>query len=58
LLGWATHPAPIGGWRVDRTFRISVTYYWYKRNIGPDIRKKHVVEYGPSCGLGDEMRAS
>jgi hypothetical protein len=37
---------------------MKVSYSWYKRNIGPDIRKKHVVEYGPSCGLGDEMRAS
>jgi hypothetical protein len=37
---------------------MKVSYSWYKRNIGPDIRKKLVVEYRPSCGLGDEMRAS
>ena len=41
-----------------KTFRMKVSYSWYKQNPGPDWRKKHVVEYGPSCGLGDEMRAS
>jgi len=37
---------------------MKVTYYWYKQNPGPDWRKKKVVEFGPSCSLEDEMRAS
>jgi hypothetical protein len=57
LAGKPTQPYRRLAGRPD-LFRMKVSYSWYKRNIGPDIRKKHVVEYGPSCGLGDEMRAS
>lgn len=43
---------------VGKVFRMKVSYSWYKQNFGPDIRKKHVVEYGPSCSPGEPMSVS
>ncbi len=43
---------------VGKVFRMKVSYSWYKQNLGPDIRKKHVVEYGPSCSLADPISVS
>lgn len=34
-----------------KTFRMKVSFSWYKQIPGPDWRKKHVVEYGPQCVL-------